>query len=308
MAMVQMSSEVDRVRSFNRFYTRRIGVLDEAHLDSGFTLTEARLIYELAQSGAATAKALRHSLDLDAGYVSRMLRRLESAGLLARSVDPDDGRSARICLTDQGLGLFRRLNRRSQAQVEAMLEPLSPEQRETVAGAMGIIRNALDRKTPQAPIVLRTHRSGDMGWVIARHAALYGQEYGWGERMEALVARVCADFIEGFNPARDRCWIAERDGERLGSIFLVDGGDGVARLRLLLVEPAARGSGLGRRLAAECIGFAREAGYREITLWTHSVLTAARRIYAEAGFQLVATEPHNRFGPMVVGETWTLEF
>ena len=307
MAMVQMSSEVDRVRSFNRFYTRRIGVLDEAHLDSGFTLTEARLIYELAQSGAATAKALRHSLDLDAGYVSRMLRRLESAGLLARSVDPDDGRSARICLTDQGLGLFRRLNRRSQAQVEAMLEPLSPEQRETVAGAMGVIRNALDRKTPQAPIVLRTHRSGDMGWVIARHAALYGQEYGWGERMEALVARVCADFIEGFNPARDRCWIAERDGERLGSIFLVDGGDGVARLRLLLVEPAARGSGLGRRLAAECIGFAREAGYREITLWTHSVLTAARRIYAEAGFQLVATEPHDRFGPVVVGETWTLK-
>ena len=307
MAMVQMSSEVDRVRSFNRFYTRRIGVLDEAHLDSGFTLTEARLIYELAQSGAATAKALRHSLDLDAGYVSRMLRRLESAGLLARSVDPDDGRSARICLTDQGLGLFRRLNRRSQAQVEAMLEPLSPEQRETVAGAMGVIRNALDRKTPQAPIVLRTHRSGDMGWVIARHAALYGQEYGWGERMEALVARVCADFIEGFNPARDRCWIAERDGERLGSIFLVDGGDGVARLRLLLVEPAARGSGLGRRLAAECIGFAREAGYREITLWTHSVLTAARPIYAEAGFQLVATEPHDRFGPVVVGETWTLK-
>ena len=307
MAMVQMSSEVDRVRSFNRFYTRRIGVLDEAHLDSGFTLTEARLIYELAQSGAATAKALRHSLDLDAGYVSRMLRRLESAGLLARSVDPDDGRSARICLTDQGLGLFRRLNRRSQAQVEAMLEPLSPDQRETVAGAMGVIRNALDRKTPQAPIVLRTHRSGDMGWVIARHAALYGQEYGWGERMEALVARVCADFIEGFNPARDRCWIAERDGERLGSIFLVDGGDGVARLRLLLVEPAARGSGLGRRLAAECIGFAREAGYREITLWTHSVLTAARRIYAEAGFQLVATEPHDRFGPVVVGETWTLK-
>ena len=307
MAMVQMSSEVDRVRSFNRFYTRRIGVLDEAHLDSGFTLTEARLIYELAQSGAATAKALRHSLDLDAGYVSRMLRRLESAGLLARSVDPDDGRSARICLTDQGLGLFRRLNRRSQAQVEAMLEPLSPEQRETVAGAMGVIRNALDRKTPQAPIVLRTHRSGDMGWVIARHAALYGQEYGWGERMEALVARVCADFIEGFNPARDRCWIAERDGERLGSIFLVDGGEGVARLRLLLVEPAARGSGLGRRLAAECIGFAREAGYREITLWTHSVLTAARRIYAEAGFQLVATEPHDRFGPVVVGETWTLK-
>ena len=306
MALAEMTADVDRVRGFNRFYTRRIGVLDEEHLDSGFTLTEARLLYEVAHDASATAKALRQALGLDAGYVSRLLRRLETAGLLARTADPADRRSAHIALTPRGLALFRRIDRRARVQVGAMLEPLSPADRARLSSAMETIRQVLDGPAAPAPITLRRQGPGDMGWVTTRHGELYARDYGWGGGLEALTARVCADFLEQHDPARERCWIAERDGERLGSVFVVDGGEGVARLRLLLVEPAARGSGLGRRLVAECVAFAREAGYRELVLWTHSILTIARRLYAEACFVLESSAEHDDFGVPVMGETWRL--
>jgi DNA-binding MarR family transcriptional regulator/GNAT superfamily N-acetyltransferase len=307
MAMVDLSADVERVRRFNRFYTRRIGVLDEGHLGSGFTLTETRLLYEAAHADALTAKDLRELLGLDAGYVSRMLRRLEDAGLLQRRPDPADARSARISLTPHGRALFERLDRRTQAQIGGMLGPLSSDARARLSDSLQTIHRLLERPDPSDPISLRPHRPGDMGWVIARHGEIYAAEQGWGEPFEGLVAGVCADFIAGFDPRRERCWIAERDGQRLGSIFLVKATERTAKLRLLLVEPAARGSGLGRRLVQTCIAFAHDAGYGEITLWTHTVLTAARRIYRDAGFELIGSEVHSNFGVEVEGETWALK-
>jgi DNA-binding MarR family transcriptional regulator/predicted GNAT family acetyltransferase len=303
-----LTQDVAAVRAFNRFYTRRIGVLDDAHLGSGFTLGEGRVLYELAHTDGLTAKRLGELLDLDGGYLSRILRRFGSTGLIERRADPRDGRSSSLHLTPNGREAYVRLNASSEAQVAAMLRPLEDGQRDRLTSALRTVSGLLGPgEAGAAEIVLREHRPGDMGWLIQRHAELYADERGWGSLFEALVGEVCMEFVRNFDPERERCWIAEREGERLGCVMLVDGGEGIAKLRMLLVEPAARGLGLGRRLVAECIGFARQKGYREITLWTQSVLETARRIYADVGFELTDSQPHDLIGQPLIGETWTLK-
>jgi DNA-binding MarR family transcriptional regulator/GNAT superfamily N-acetyltransferase len=304
-----LDADVAALRDFNRFYTRRIGLLNEAHLDSGFALGEVRVLFELDGAAGLTAKTLGERLDLDAGYLSRILKRFEFAGLLTRRADPNDGRSSLVSLTPQGHAAFAPLNARSQAQMSGLLAPLGAGGRQRLRQAAETIRDLLEAPAPldAEGVRLRPHRVGDMGWVTQRHAVLYAAEHGWDERFEALVAGICADFIRTLDPAREHCWIADRDGEPLGSIFLVAGDGDVARLRLLLLEPAARGLGLGRRLVETCVAFARQAGYGEITLWTQSILTAARAVYRGAGFELTASEPHRLFGVDLVGETWTLK-
>jgi DNA-binding MarR family transcriptional regulator/GNAT superfamily N-acetyltransferase len=299
---------IEAVRRFNRFYTRRIGVLQEGLLNSPYSLTEARVVYELGQADGASAKELGDELGLDAGYLSRILRRFQTHGLIDRQPSPTDGRQSRISLTTQGRGEFERLDADSRGQVGAMLGALQPEQRQRLVGAMDAVQRILgEQAEPRVPYMLRPHQPGDMGWVVHRHGVLYAREYGWNETFEALVAEIVAKFIQQLDPRRDRCWIAEREGEIVGSVFLVKHTDEVAKLRLLLVEPSARGLGIGQRLVQECIRFARQAGYRKMTLWTNSVLHAARRIYEQAGFQLVHEEPHHRFGPELVGQTWDLD-
>ena len=297
------------VRRFNRFYTRQIGALDEAHLGEPYGLAEGRVLYEVAQAppGGLTPKAIAAETGLDAGYLSRILKRFEGEALMVRARDPDDGRSIALSLTPKGQAAYQDLRRVAEDAVAGMIAPLSPGDRARLTAAMGEVE-ALLLRAPAGKVILRPHRVGDMGWVIERHAALYAQDYGWDERFEALVARICADFIEGFDPAQERCWIAERDGQRLGSIFLVKGDGDEAKLRLLLIEPAARGLGLGKRLVAECLAFARSAGYGGVTLWTQSILTAARGIYAAAGFELTKATPHRTIGVDLVGETWKLRF
>jgi DNA-binding MarR family transcriptional regulator/GNAT superfamily N-acetyltransferase len=302
--------QVRETRRFNRFYTRRIGVLEEGLLHSSFNLTEARILYELANCEAPDASGLARDLGLDPGYLSRLLRGLRRRRLVVSRSVPGDRRRRRLALTDAGRAAFGELDRRSQTEVGAMLKRLLPADRERLADAMVAIQRLLDTgadASPGSAVTLRPPEAGDLGWVVQRHGALYRQEYGWDERFEGLVARVVAEFVESFEPDRQRAWIAERDGEPVGSVFLVRKTDEVAKLRLLLVEPAARGLGLGTRLVAECIRFARAAGYRRITLWTNDVLHAARRIYQGAGFRLVEREPHDHFGSGLVGETWELE-
>jgi DNA-binding MarR family transcriptional regulator/predicted GNAT family N-acyltransferase len=303
-----LAEDVAAVRAFNRFYTRRIGVLDEAHLDAGFSLGEARVLYELGQVEGLTAKRIGELLGLNAGYLSRLLGRFEAAGLIERRPHSHDGRSSSLHLTPTGREAFERINALSQSQVVEMLSPLGEADRVRLAAAMRSVRGLLDGQALADQVVLRQHRPGDLGWITERHGALYAAERGWGPAFEALVGRVCADFLHGFDPARERCWIAERDGQRLGCVFLSRSEEeGVAKLRMLLVEPSARGLGLGRRLVDECVAFARACGYREITLWTQSVLEEARRIYARAGFTLVRSEPHTLIGIPLVGETWSLK-
>jgi DNA-binding MarR family transcriptional regulator/GNAT superfamily N-acetyltransferase len=301
------SETVAEIRRFNRFYTRLIGALDEAHLGAPYGLTEGRVLYEVAQApDGLTPTETMERTGLDSGYLSRILKRFEGEGAMVRVRSPRDGRSVNIRLTERGRGLYEDLRRVAEGAVERLIAPLSIARRQRLVGAMRTIEASLGSE-PSSRIGLRAHRVGDMGWVIERHGALYAREYGWDERFEGLVARICADFIEGLDTAAERCWIAERDGVRLGSVFLVKGeDDGQAQLRLLLIEPEARGLGLGKRLVAECVGFARHVGYREITLWTQSVLVAARRVYAAAGFELVESRPHRRIGVDLVGETWRL--
>jgi DNA-binding MarR family transcriptional regulator/GNAT superfamily N-acetyltransferase len=295
------------IRGFNRFYTRRIGALDDAHLGGPFSLAECRVLHELAvASTPLTPSQAAERAGLDPGYLSRILKRFEAETLTVSARSLEDGRSRAIGLTPQGHAAYDRLRGEAEGAVEAMIGALSAEARTRLTHAMGEIEALLDAPAP-GEIRLRPHRVGDMGWVVERHAALYARDYGWDERFEALVARICADFIEAFDPGRERCWIAERDGVRLGSVFLVKGDrPGEAKLRLLLIEPTARGLGLGKRLVAECIGFARACGYDEVSLWTQSILTAARGIYAAAGFELVDETPHTRIGVPLVGETWRL--
>jgi DNA-binding MarR family transcriptional regulator/GNAT superfamily N-acetyltransferase len=301
-----LPTAVAAVRRFNRFYTRRIGALDEAHLGEPFGLAEGRVLYEVAQ-GVSTPKAIAAETQLDAGYLSRILKRFEREGLTSRAPSAIDGRSITIGLTTAGQAAYERLRGVAEGAVEGMIGALSPDRQARLTAAMAEVQDLLEAR-PAGEVVLRPHRVGDMGWVTERHAVAYAREYGWDERFEALVARICADFIEAFDPALERCWIAERDGAPLGSIFLVRGDiPGEAKLRLLLVEPAARGLGLGKRLVAECVGFARDRGYDAITLWTQSILTAARGIYAAEGFELIASEPHMRIGVPLVGETWRLK-
>ncbi len=298
---------VAEARGFNRFYTKQIGVLQEAFLRSPFSLTEARVIYELAQHEETTATELRSELGLDAGYLSRILKNFRARGLLSTMRSRADGRKVRLALSEHGRDAFAMLNARSNEEIGTMLSRLSPADQERLLRAMRTIRGLLD--TPQErkqDLLLRRPRPGDLGWVVHRHGALYWEEYGWDARFEALVASIVAEFVQRSDAKRERCWIAELDGEIVGCVFLVKKSATVARLRLLLVEPRARGLGLGSRLVDECIRFARRVGYRKVTLWTNDVLVAARHIYERAGFRLVDEEPHRSFGKELVGQTWEL--
>ncbi len=301
------NDRVDAVRRFNRFYTRQIGLLGKGYLESPFTLAEVRVLYELAHRDAPAAAEIGKALGLDAGYLSRMLSSFRKRGFLTRHASERDARQSRLSLTEKGRAAFGALEAKSEAAVAKMLEGLPPVEQTRLTGAMAAIESLLGQPAePTAPYLLRTHQPGDMGWVIHRHGVLYAQEYGWDERFEALVAKIASEFIQKFDPKRERCWIAERDGAMVGSVFLVRKTERVAKLRLLLVEPSARGLGMGARLVAECVRFARPAGYRKITLWTQSVLDAARHIYNQAGFRLVKRERHRSFGQRLVGETWEL--
>lgn len=298
---------IEAVRRFNRFYTRQIGVLHEGLLQSPFSLTEARVLYELARRPGVTASALAADLGLDAGYLSRILRGFGARGLLTRTRSRADGRQTHLRLSARGEAAFAPLDQASRSEVGALLGRLSEAQQNGLLGAMERIERTLGAPAAAAPpYVLRPHRPGDMGWVVHRHGALYAEEYGWDERFEALVAGIVAQFVERYQPAREHCWIAEQGGENVGSVFLVEHSAEVAKLRLLLVEPWARGGGVGARLIQECQRFARDAGYRKITLWTNSVLHAARHLYEKAGYRLVREEPHHSFGHDLVGETWEL--
>ncbi len=304
---VETQDPVAAVRRFNRFYTRVIGVLDKRYLGSPYTLAEGRVLYEIAMGDGITPKAVAEIAGLDAGYLSRIVARLERDGLVGRERSARDGRSILLRLTDQGHRMFEGFNQRSTELVEGLLAKVPPPDRRRLVGALESVQALLASDAATLPpVTLRAHRPGDMGWVTERHARIYGVEYGWGPGIEAVTARICADFLDNFDAAWERCWIAERSGERIGCVFLVKEDEQVARLRLLLLEPSARGTGLGRRLVQECSAFARGAGYREIVLWTHAVLTAARRIYADLGYELEKTWTHDDFGRPEVSETWRL--
>ena len=307
-----VESDFDRrvgaVRRFNRFWTRQIGVLQDGYLESPFSLTEVRVLYEFAQREETTASELSKELGLDAGYLSRILRGFEERGLIGKKSSEADGRRSILWLTEQGREAFATLDTRSHEEIGAMLGGLSPAEQGRLVEAMRTIEGLLgDQPELKVPYLLRPHQPGDMGWIVHRHGVLYAREYGWDERFEALVAEIVAEFIQQYDPKRERCWIAERDGEIVGSVFLVKQSEEVGKLRLLLVEPSARGLGIGRRLVQECVRFAKQTGYGKVTLWTNDVLRAARRIYEEAGFRLVHEEPHHSFGHDLVGQTWELE-
>jgi DNA-binding MarR family transcriptional regulator/GNAT superfamily N-acetyltransferase len=306
-----LAVHVARVRRFSRFYTRRIGVLEQRLLGSPFSLTEGRVLYELAQRDETTAVAIGALLGLDAGYLSRLLRGFEKKGLITRRRATDDGRQAIVTLTAAGRSAFGRLDARSRDDVTAMLRELPTGDRRRVTSAMTTIEQALDRpaaspRDDRPPFVLRAHRPGDMGWVVERHGVLYHREYGWDERFEALVARITATFLDRGDRSAERCWIAERHGEPVGCVFLVRRSARTAQLRLLLVDPSARGLGLGRRLVETCLAFARRAGYRRVMLWTNDVLEAARTVYVAAGFHLVRAYRHTSFGHRLVGQIWAI--
>jgi DNA-binding MarR family transcriptional regulator/GNAT superfamily N-acetyltransferase len=303
-----LDEHVSIVRGFNRSYTKRIGVLHEGLLGSRFSLTEVRVLYELAHRDRPTAVELSRELGLDPGYLSRILRGFKRRGLISKARSTADGRQNHLSLTARGQKVFAPLDRRSQDEVRAVLSGLTPTDQRRLVQAMQTVEGLLSpRREAGVPYLLRPHQPGDMGWVIHRHGALYAQEYGWDETFEALVAEIAAKFIREFDAKRERCWIAEREGEIVGSVFLVKKSPTVAKLRLMYVEPKARGLGIGKRLVEECLRFARQVGYRKITLWTNSVLLAARRIYQKAGFRLVQEERHHSFGHDLVGETWELE-
>lgn len=305
--MAQLAESVAAVRRFNRFYTRAMGVLDRSFLGGAYNLTETRVLYEIAHGDGLAPKAIGESLGLDPGYLSRIVAKFERDGLVARERSPADGRSVALRLTPEGQAHFAKADARQVGHVEDIVARLSSAQRARLARALDDAQHLLGGPPARAQVVLRPHGPGDMGWVVERHGVLYGREYGWGEGMEALTARIVADFLEHRDAARERCWIAERAGERLGCVFLVKESDEVARLRLLLLEPSARGLGLGRRLVDECVGFARAAGYREMVLWTHAVLTVARKIYADVGFEITESWSHAEFGQEEISETWRLK-
>lgn len=302
-----LEERVEAVRRFNRFFTRRIGVLGEGLLESPYTLTEARILFEVAHREGTAASDLARDLGLDRGYMSRVLAGLERRGLIEKSRSEEDGRRLRLSLTAEGRGAFSDLDERSRREISGMLGELSEEEQTRLLESMSAVEEILGGAGSTRTILLRQPEPGDFGWVVSRHGALYFREYGWDESFEALVARIVAEFAEEHDPSRERCWIAEVDGRNAGCVFLVRESETVAKLRLLLAEPEARGSGLGRRLVEECVRFARRAGYESITLWTNSVLGAARRIYQEAGFELVDEEEHHSFGHDLVGQNWRLE-
>jgi len=304
-SFIESDGRIAAVRGFNRFYTRKLGVLDQHLSKSSFSLSEARVLYELAYRCELAAKDIGTELGLDPGYLSRIVQNFDEKGLITRKPLASDRRQVRLGLTAKGRQVFAKLNESSQQEVAAMLATLSPDDGMRLTEAMATIEHLLEPRTDRsASFLLRSHRVGDMGWVISRQSIAYADEYGWDISYEALVAEICAQFIKNYDASREHCWIAEADGKPLGSVFLVRASDDLAKLRLLLVEKEARGLGIGRALVEQCIRAAREKGYKRITLWTQSVLVAARNIYRDTGFTLVATEPHRSFGQDLIGETW----
>jgi DNA-binding MarR family transcriptional regulator/GNAT superfamily N-acetyltransferase len=300
--------EIVLLRSFNRTYTRQIGLLNEGLLKSLFTLTEARILYDLACRDALTATDLRRELGLDAGYLSRILNAFAKNGLVARSPSPGDARQSLLELTAAGRAAYEPLNRASHDEIAGMLNGFTPHQRRRLVAAMASLREILgDAPQDEEPYILRPHRPGDMGWIVRRQAVLYAEEYGWDESFEALIAEIAAAFLDNFDAAGERCWIAERNGEIVGSVFVVRQTDDIAKLRLLYVEASARGLGIGSRLVGEAIRFSRDAVYRMLKFWTNDILVSARRIYEAAGFRLVSEEPHHSFGKDLVGQTWEMK-
>lgn len=307
MQQDNIDTRIDAVRHFNRFFTRKIGVLREGLLHTPHSLPEARILFEIANRDETAASDLSRELGLDPGYLSRILAGMESGGLIEKTPSEHDARRRLLSLTEKGQEAFSLLDARSREEVGELLSELSEGEQCRLLEATQTIEGILDTSLKfSEPFFLRTHEPGDIGWVVQRHGELYFQEYGWDERFEALVAQIVADFIKDHDPARERCWIAEMSGERVGCLFLVKGSDEVAKLRLLLVEPKARGLGLGERLVGECIRFARSRGYKRLVLWTNSILDTARHIYEEKGFELVEEEEHNSFGKNLVGQNWEL--
>jgi DNA-binding MarR family transcriptional regulator/GNAT superfamily N-acetyltransferase len=302
------NAQIAAVRAFNRFYTRKLGVLDQHLMQSPYSLSEARVLYELAHRQEPSAKEIGTELGLDAGYLSRIVQNFDENGLITRTPLASDRRQYQLALTAKGRQAQAKLERSSQDEVGAMLAKLSATARRRLTEAMATIENLLEPPERARPsFLLRSHRVGDMGWVISRQSIAYADEYGWDISYEALVAEICAQFIKNYDAPREHCWIAEADGRPLGSVFLVRASDEIAKLRLLLVEKEARGLGIGRALVEQCVRSAREKGYKKMTLWTQSILVAARKIYQDAGFTLVASEPHRSFGQSLIGETWERE-
>jgi DNA-binding MarR family transcriptional regulator/GNAT superfamily N-acetyltransferase len=305
-----LTDDIAIFRRFNRMYTRFIGTLNEGLLNSPYSLAEARVLYELATRDAPKAKEIADELGVDAGYLSRLLGKFERDGLLKRKASEQDGRYADLMLTARGRSAFKKLNALSEEQAETVLEGLPPSARTQLVDCMRTMEGILTRTDRRRlPYILRPHRVGDMGWIVYREGIGYAEQYGWDDTFEALVARIVDQFVTNFDPGRERCWIAEIDGQNVGHIFLVKHPDEseTAKLRLLFVEPSARGVGLGDALVKECVRFARTAGYKKVVLWTQSILVGAHRIYERAGFRLVKEEPHHSFGKDLTGQTWELE-
>ena len=307
MAEGGLAGRIDAVRRFNRFYTRKIGVLEERLLRSPFSLAEARVVYELGQRAPATASELGRELSLDPGYLSRLVGGLEQRDIVTKAPSPSDGRQSLLSLSASGQKAFAVLDAQSAEQIGALLGQVPTAEQERLVAALATVERVLEPRAGGLAYVLRPHQPGDMGWIVHRHGALYAQEFGWNEAFEALVAEIAAKFIKNYDQKRERCWLAEQESEILGSVLLVKQSPSIAKLRLLLVEPKARGLGIGARLVDECIRFARRAGYRKITLWTQSILVPARCIYERAGFGRVRDEPHRSFGHDLVGEHWELK-
>jgi DNA-binding MarR family transcriptional regulator/GNAT superfamily N-acetyltransferase len=305
MQDTSLTGAARQLRSFNRFYTREIGVLDRGLYGTGRSLAEARVLYELAFGTGVTAGDLTRRLSMDAGFLSRMLARFEREGVIERRRSEADGRVSHLELTDHGRSVFAELDRLSQTAAETLIASLETEERSMLLSAFGQVETLLAADRRPGNVILRPHRVGDMGWIVHRQALLYAREYGWDIDYEALIAEIAARFVRDFDPEREHCWVAERGGEIVGSVFLVRDSDDVAKLRLLYVEKSVRGLGLGRRLVCECVAFAREKGYARLDLWTQSILTAAIRLYREAGFELVKEEPHHSFGQDLIGQFWS---
>jgi DNA-binding MarR family transcriptional regulator/N-acetylglutamate synthase-like GNAT family acetyltransferase len=306
--ILETGQRIEAVRRFNRFYTKQIGLLRASMLQSGFSLTEARIIFEIGHQGETNASKLGGELDIDGGYLSRILRNFESRGLIERARCEKDGRQRVLRLVENGQEAFATLVSRSRNEVEFMLAALTDEDQGRLLDAMSAVEDILGAAPAEAVrFILRPHQPGDIGWVTHRHGVLYSEEYGWDDTFEALVARILSEFVENFDAKRERSWIAETKGEIVGSVFVAKGSDAEAKLRLLLVDPKARGCGLGTRLVDECIRFARGVGYKNLSLWTNDVLHSARRIYERAGFQLIKEQEHHSFGHDLVGQWWNLE-
>jgi DNA-binding MarR family transcriptional regulator/N-acetylglutamate synthase-like GNAT family acetyltransferase len=299
-----MTDAISEIRSFNRFYTRWVGALDRHHLGTSFSLAEARVLYELAHQPGLIARDIVNRLGLDPGYLSRMLKRFEADGLVQRRKDAADGRATAVSLTAVGEALFAELDRKAAATIQEAIAPLTEPERERLTTAMGLISHLTAKEPGSAEVGLREPRSGDYGWAIERHGIIYETEFGWGPRFEGLVAELFGRFATRHNPDRERCWIAELNGERVGCVFVVERERDVAQLRCLLVEPKARGHGVGRKLVEACLSFARDAGYARIMLWTNKGLDSARKIYESVGFELVEEQPHEDFGVPLIGQSW----